>query len=54
MMHEMSDTTPSYADLRFEDYWIDDLRFRFPYSINRIESGEGGHPIISYCLNLSC
>ena len=43
MVHEMSDTTPSYADLRFEDSWIDDLRIRLPYSFNRIEEKKSRH-----------
>ena len=43
MVHEMNDTTPSYADLRFEDSWIDDLRIRLPYSFNRIEEKKSRH-----------
>ena len=38
----MSDMTPSYADLRIEDSWIDYLRTRLPYSFNRIESIGNG------------
>ena len=38
----MSDTTPSYADLRIEDSWIDYLRTRLPYSFNRIEAKGSG------------
>ena len=46
----MSDTTPSYADLRIEDSWIDYLRTRLPYSFNRIEekgSGRSRHFVLS-------
>ena len=42
MVHEMSDTTPSYTDLRIEDSWIDYVRTRLPYSFNRIEAKGSG------------
>ena len=46
----MCDTSPSYADLRIEDSWIDYLRTRLPYSFNRIEekrSGPSRHFVLS-------
>ena len=38
----MTDTTPSYYDLRVEDTWMEYLRTRLPYSFNRIEAKGSG------------
>ena len=46
----MTDTTPSYYDLRIEDTCIDYLRTRLPYSFNHIEEkgrGKSRHFVLS-------
>ena len=52
----MTDTTPSYYDLRIEDTCIDYLRTRLPYSFNHIEEKrrEGASPNSSCSQNLIC
>ena len=46
----MTDSAPSYYDLRIENTWMDYLRTRLPYSFNRIEekgSGPSRHYVLS-------
>ena len=46
----MSETTPSFFDLKDEDTWIEYLRTRLPYSFNRVEekgSGQSRHFVLS-------